>query len=60
MEFHILTIFPESFASPLATSILKRALERHLIAVYLHNIRDFTHDRHHVTDDSPYGGGLAW
>lgn len=57
MEFHILTIFPESFASPLETSIVKRALARDLISVHLHNIRDFTSDRHRVTDDAPYGGG---
>lgn len=59
MEFHILTLFPESFTSPLEISILKRALERHLIAVHFHNIRDFTHDRHRVTDDAPYGGGAG-
>jgi tRNA (guanine37-N1)-methyltransferase len=59
MEFHILTIFPESFASPLETSIVKRALDRDLISVHLHNIRDFTKDRHRVTDDSPYGGGAG-
>ncbi|MEE8305463.1 MAG: tRNA (guanosine(37)-N1)-methyltransferase TrmD [Candidatus Tectomicrobia bacterium] len=59
MEIHILTIFPEMFTSPLDTSILKRAQERHLIAVHVHNIRDFTTDRHRVTDDSPYGGGVG-
>jgi tRNA (guanine37-N1)-methyltransferase len=57
MEVHILTIFPEMFVSPLATSILKRAQERRLLRVTLHNIRDFTTDRHRVTDDYPYGGG---
>ena len=59
MEIHILTIFPEMFTSPLDTSILKRAQERHLIAVHVHNIRDFTTDRHRVTDDYPYGGGVG-
>lgn len=57
MEVHILTIFPEMFASPLEASILQRAQERRLVQVHLHNIRDFTTDRHRVTDDYPYGGG---
>jgi tRNA (guanine37-N1)-methyltransferase len=59
MEIHILTIFPEMFASPLDASILQRAQERHLLSIYLHNIRDFTSDRHRVTDDYPYGGGAG-
>ncbi|MCZ6873528.1 MAG: tRNA (guanosine(37)-N1)-methyltransferase TrmD, partial [bacterium] len=59
MEFHILTIFPEIFASPLEASILKRAQVRGLISVHLHNIRDFTTDRHRITDDQPYGGGAG-
>ena len=57
MEFHILTVFPEMFASPLQASILHHAQARGLLRIYLHNIRDFTTDRHHVTDDYPYGGG---
>jgi tRNA (guanine37-N1)-methyltransferase len=57
MEVHILTIFPEMFTSPPEASILKRAQVRRLLQVHLHNIRDFTTDRHRVTDDSPYGGG---
>ena len=59
MEVHILTIFPEMFASPLEASILKRAQRRRLLQVYLHHIRDFTTDRHRVTDDYPYGGGAG-
>ena len=59
MEIHILTIFPEMFASPLEASILQRAQERHLLSIHLHNIRDFTSDRHRVTDDYPYGGGAG-
>ncbi len=59
MEFHILTIFPEIFASPLEASLLKRAQVRGLISVHLHNIRDFTADRHRITDDHPYGGGAG-
>ena len=45
------------FAGPLGESIIARALERELISICLHNIRDFTTDRHHVCDDTPYGGG---
>ena len=59
MEFHILTIFPELFTSPLETSVVKRAIARELISVHLHNIRDFTNDPHRVTDDAPYGGGAG-
>lgn len=57
VEIHILSIFPEMFASVLDESILGRALTRGLLQVYTHNIRDFTEDRHRVTDDIPYGGG---
>ncbi len=57
MDIHILTIFPEMFASPFEESILHRAQARGLLRLYLHNIREFTADRHRVTDDIPYGGG---
>jgi tRNA (guanine37-N1)-methyltransferase len=57
MQFDIFTLLPEVFPPYLQASILKRALERGLIQVNLHNIRDYTHDRHHTTDDTPYGGG---
>jgi len=59
MEVHILTIFPEMFASPLEASILQRARERGLLQIQVHNIRDFTTGRHRVTDDYPYGGGAG-
>src|SRR2546427_9190699 len=59
MEVHILTIFPEMFTGPLQASILQRAQERCLLQVHMHNLRDFTTDRHHVTDDAPYGGGAG-
>jgi tRNA (guanine37-N1)-methyltransferase len=45
------------FASPFDESIIKRALDKALISICLHNIRDFTTDRHHVCDDTPYAGG---
>jgi tRNA (guanine37-N1)-methyltransferase len=57
MIFDIFTLFPEVFEPYLQTSILQRARQRGLLEVHLHNIRDWTHDKHHVTDDDPYGGG---
>jgi tRNA (guanine37-N1)-methyltransferase len=57
MKFEVFTLLPEVFPSYLETSILKRARERSLIDVRVHNIRDYTHDKHHMTDDTPYGGG---
>ena len=57
IRFEVFTLFPEVFAPYLETSILQRARQREIISVYLHNIRDWTSDRHHVTDDEPYGGG---
>jgi len=57
MQFEVFTLLPEVFPSYLETSILKRARERGLISVNVHNIRDYTHDKHHTTDDTPYGGG---
>ena len=57
--FHaqILTLFPEFFASPLACSIPRRAIDAGLAAVDCIQIRDFATDRHRTVDDSPYGGG---
>ena len=55
--FDVFTLFPEVFTPYLETSILQRARESHLVEVRLHNIRDWTTDRHHVCDDMPYGGG---
>jgi len=57
MRFDVFTLFPEIFISYLEASILQRARQRGLIEVYFHNIRDWTTDRHHITDDEPYGGG---
>jgi tRNA (guanine37-N1)-methyltransferase len=57
MQFDIFTLLPEVFPAYLESSILFRARQRGLIDVRVHNIRDYTHDRHHVTDDTPYGGG---
>jgi len=57
MQFEVFTLLPEVFPPYLESSILKRAAQRGLIKVNVHNIRDYTHDKHHVTDDTPYGGG---
>ena len=57
LRIHVLTIFPEMFTSPLRESILKRAQERSLVHIELHDLRQFTTDRHRTTDDALYGGG---
>jgi tRNA (guanine37-N1)-methyltransferase len=57
MQFDVFSLFPEIFSPYLQISILNRAIEKGLINVALHNIRDWTTDKHHVTDDTPYGGG---
>jgi tRNA (guanine37-N1)-methyltransferase len=57
IRFDVLTIFPEMFESPLRCSILKKAAEKGVVGVNLHNIRDYALDKHHMTDDAPYGGG---
>jgi tRNA (guanine37-N1)-methyltransferase len=57
MRIDILCLFPEMFASPLNESIIKRAQEQGLVNIVIHDIRDYSHDRHHTVDDSPYGGG---
>ena len=57
MHFDVFTLFPGVIQPYLESSILQRAQENKLISVALHNIRDWTYDRHHVTDDAPYGGG---
>jgi tRNA (guanine37-N1)-methyltransferase len=57
MQFEVFTLLPEVFPPYLESSILQKARQRGLIDVRVHNIRDYTHDRHHTTDDTPYGGG---
>ena len=57
MQFEVFTLLPEVFPPYLESSILQRARQRGLLEVHIHNIRDYTHDRHHTTDDTPYGGG---
>lgn len=57
MIFDILTLFPGMFESPLRESILGKAIERDLIEVRTHNVRDWATDKHQITDDRPFGGG---
>jgi tRNA (guanine37-N1)-methyltransferase len=59
MKIDILTLFPEMFAGPFSSSILKRAQDSGLIEINLVNIRDFSTNRHHTVDDTPYGGGVG-
>lgn len=59
MRIDILTLFPEMFQGPFSEGIFRRAVERELVTVNIHNIRDYTHDRHRTVDDYPYGGGVG-
>jgi tRNA (guanine37-N1)-methyltransferase len=57
MKIDVLTLFPAMFAGPLDESIVKRAREAGLLNLKIHNLRDWTHDRHKTVDDRPFGGG---
>lgn len=57
MEIHVITIFPFFFEGFLKTSIVKIAQEKELVKINLHNLRQYTEDRHQKVDDAPYGGG---
>jgi len=57
MRFHVLTLFPEFFASALSSTMLQKAQDRGAVEFLLHDIRDYATDKHRVTDDYPYGGG---
>ena len=57
MNFHVFTLFPTMFHGPLSESILKRAQEKGLLNVSLHDIRDYAEDKHRIVDDYAYGGG---
>jgi len=59
MDFHIVTIFPKIFDSYFSESILKRAQGRELIKIDIHDLRDYTEDKHKTVDDTPYGGGAG-
>jgi tRNA (guanine37-N1)-methyltransferase len=57
MQFHVLTIFPEMFPSPLSASLLKKAQDKGIVSCMVYDLRDYTTDKHRSVDDSPYGGG---
>ena len=57
MRFDLITIFPEFFNGPLDYGIVRRARESRLIETHVHDLRNFTHDRHRTVDDRPFGGG---
>jgi tRNA (guanine37-N1)-methyltransferase len=57
MRFDVLTLFPEIFSGYLTQSLLKLAIERSLVEINLHNIRDYSRDKHKCVDDRPFGGG---
>jgi tRNA (guanine37-N1)-methyltransferase len=57
MKIDILTLFPEICRRPLSESIMKRAQENETIDLHIHNLRDWTKDKHHIVDDAPFGGG---
>jgi tRNA (guanine37-N1)-methyltransferase len=55
--FHVLTIFPEFFEGPFAHGVVKRAQDAGRLEIRIHNLRDYTFDRHRTVDDRPFGGG---
>ncbi|MCL5289102.1 MAG: tRNA (guanosine(37)-N1)-methyltransferase TrmD [Acidobacteria bacterium] len=57
MRFDLITIFPEFFAGPLEHGIVRRAREAGIIETQVHDLRNWTHDRHRTVDDRPFGGG---
>jgi tRNA (guanine37-N1)-methyltransferase len=59
LRIDILTLFPEVFAGYLGHSIIRRAIERGIVDIKAHDIRSFSHDKHHTVDDYPYGGGAG-
>ena len=59
MRLHVLALFPEMLASPLAAGVLRRARERGVVEIFLHQLRDYASGRHLQVDDAPYGGGAG-
>jgi tRNA (guanine37-N1)-methyltransferase len=57
VKFHVLTIFPEFFRGPFEHGVIQRAREAGLIEISVHDLRNWTHDRHRTVDDRPFGGG---
>lgn len=59
MKIHIITLFPEMFSGPFAESIIKRAQDKKLVEIHVHNLRQWAKDKHKTVDDHPYGGGVG-
>jgi len=59
VHIDILTLFPQMFQGMFSLGIFKRAIDQKLVSIGVHNIRDYTHDKHHTVDDYPYGGGAG-
>jgi tRNA (guanine37-N1)-methyltransferase len=57
MRFDLITIFPEFFQGPFEFGIIRRAIKRGIVSIDIHDLRDFTHDKHMMVDDRPFGGG---
>jgi tRNA (guanine37-N1)-methyltransferase len=57
MRIDIITIFPKMFSPVLDESIIRRAQEKKLVSIFVHDLREYTHDRHRTVDDRPFGGG---
>jgi tRNA (guanine37-N1)-methyltransferase len=59
VHIDILTLFPQMFPGVFSSGIFQRAIAQELVSIGIHNIRDYTHDKHHTVDDYPYGGGAG-
>lgn len=59
INIYILTLFPSMFEGPFSTGLFQKAIENGVVNMEIRNIRDYTHDKHHTTDDYPYGGGAG-
>ena len=59
MQIFILTLFPEMFSGPFSSGLFQKAMDKGVVKVDIRDIRDYTHDKHHTTDDYPYGGGAG-
>jgi tRNA (guanine37-N1)-methyltransferase len=59
VQIDIMTLFPEMFQGVFDSGVIKRAMDKQLVSIGLHNFRDQAHDKHHTVDDYPYGGGAG-
>jgi tRNA (guanine37-N1)-methyltransferase len=57
MKIDIITLFPEICSAPLNESMMKRAQEKRIVGLRIHNLRDWATEKHHIVDDAPFGGG---